>query len=537
MPLIGDYVERIAPVSPATPCALVLDRFTDEPNTMAIAVVGDDGRPLGLIERNAFTLRMAAEFGRALYARRPAESLMDRNAPVAEASLGAETFFETYDQAELGALLSGFIVVSGGLYVGVGSALQVIQAGAALHRHRAEAMAALARDLAAAEAEASASSRAKSEFLAVMSHEIRTPLNGVLGVAALMERQLEQAEMRPYVRTIIDSGESLLRLLTDALDMSRASAGMVVLDEAPTDLQRIAADIDALWRPRAEESSLELRIDTRMDAGAWAVTDGMRLKQVLNNLIGNALKFTKAGGVHVTVATREDGERMALDLIVDDSGPGVPPAAAARIFEPFNTGEAGREGAGAGLGLAICRQIAEQMRGRIRLETSPQDGARFHVQVSLAPCAAADGPARIAAAEPTPHETLHVLVADDNATNRFVAGKLMEMFGCTFELAENGRQAVEAASMRRFDLILMDIKMPVMDGVQATRAIRALPGPAAATPILALTANADERDEAIYVAAGMNGVAQKPIQSDALLNAIRLTLSEAATPGLVAQAA
>ena len=115
MPLIGDYVERIAPVSPATPCALVLDRFTDEPNTMAIAVVGDDDRPLGLIERNAFTLRMAAEFGRALYARRPAESLMDRNAPVAEASLGAEAFFATYDQAELGALLSGFIVVSGGL--------------------------------------------------------------------------------------------------------------------------------------------------------------------------------------------------------------------------------------------------------------------------------------------------------------------------------------------------------------------------------------------------------------------------------------
>jgi signal transduction histidine kinase/ActR/RegA family two-component response regulator len=527
MPRIGDHVEPIGPITPDTPGAVVLDRFQNEPNTLAIAVVDEASRPLGLIERNAFTLKLAAEFGRALYARRPASELMDRNAPVAEAATSAEVFFQTYDQAELGALLGGFIVVSGGRYVGVGAGLQIIQAGAALHRQRAEDMARLARSLSQAEAEAQASSRAKSEFLAVMSHEIRTPLNGVLGVAALMERKLDQPELRPYVRTIIDSGQSLLRLLTDALDMSRASAGVMTLEAEPLSLADLASDIDALWRPRAEEKGLGLSVQASLAAGGGIRADGMRLKQVLNNLVGNALKFTVEGEVNLLVETMTDGEGLRLGLTVDDSGPGVSEAAAATIFEPFNTGEAGREGAGAGLGLAICRQIVERMGGRISLASSPSGGARFRVELPVEACeqpVSARGPAMVA---PTPHETLHVLVADDNAANRFVAGKVLEMFGCTSEMAENGAEAVEAAAARRFDLILMDIKMPVMDGVTAARRIRSLAGPAARVPILALTANADERDERIYAAAGMNGLAQKPIQPDVLLNAIRQVMAEA----------
>jgi len=531
MPRIGDFVDLIAPVAPSTPGGEVFERFQTEPNTLALAVVDDAGRPVGIIERNAFTLRMAAEFGRALYARKPAESLMDRNAPVADAATSAEAFFQAYGAAELGALLSGFIVVADGRYVGVGTALQVVQAGAALHRQRAEEMSALARDLATAEAEAVASSRAKSEFLAVMSHEIRTPLNGVLGVAALMERKLEQDELRPYVRTVIDSGQSLLRLLTDALDMSRASAGMLTLEEEPLDLSAVAFDIDALWRARAEEKALALHIRTELTA-PWVLADGMRLKQLLNNLIGNALKFTPAGEVVALIESRADG---AVTITVDDSGPGVPEAAAATIFDPFNTGKAGRESAGAGLGLAICRQIAERMGGAIALATSPQGGARFQVRLPLRPSIMA-GQAAPAMAEPTPHDTLHVLVVDDNAANRFLAGKLLEMFGCTTEMAENGREALEAAAARRFDLVLMDIKMPVMDGVAAARAIRALPSTASGLPILALTANADERDELDYIAAGMNGVAQKPIQPDVLLNAIRKVLTQAQASD-IAQAA
>ena len=255
----------------------------------------------------------------------------------------------------------------------------------------------------------------------------------------------------------------------------------------------------------------------------------MRLKQLLNNLIGNALKFTPSGEVAVHLASA--GHEGAVRLIgtVDDSGPGIDEATARTIFQPFNTGKAGREGAGAGLGLAICRQIVERMQGVLAVERSPQGGARFRFDLAL-PCA---GPEMRGAVEslpePTPHATLHVLVVDDNATNRFVAGKLLEMFGCTHETADDGAQAVQAVASRPFDMILMDVKMPVMDGVQATRTIRSAGGAQARIPIVALTANADPRDEIEYLAAGMNGVVQKPIQPDLLLAAIRraLTPSEA----------
>ncbi len=533
MARIGDFVEAAPPMAPDAFGAEAFDRFQAEPDTLVIAVVDADRRPVGLIERNAFTLKMAAEFGRALYARRPISALMDPSPLLVEADASAEVLFQTMDAADLGALLKGFVVVSRGRYVGVGAGLHVMQAGVAIHKRRAEAMSELAQNLVRAEAEARASSRAKSEFLAVMSHEIRTPLNGVLGVAALMERELTQGSLRPYVRTILDSGNSLLRLLTDALDMSRAEAGILTLEPAPLDLDAVAADLSALWRPRAEEKNLRLTVTTDTAEARWVVGDEMRLKQLLNNLIGNALKFTQEGAVEVSLSTRLDDGRVRLDAVVDDSGPGVSDAAAAAIFEPFNTGEAGRQGAGAGLGLAICRQIVERMEGRLALERSPHGGARFRFDLHL-PLAQADarrGEDRVAA--PTAHETLHVLVVDDHAANRFVAGKVLELFGCTYETAEDGRQAVERASLAPFDLILMDVKMPVMDGVAATRAIRALPGPAGAVPILALTANADPRDEAEYLAAGMDGVAQKPIQPDALLNAIRLALSRHA----VAQAA
>jgi signal transduction histidine kinase/ActR/RegA family two-component response regulator len=528
MARIGDFIDAVEPVSPDTLGAVVFDRFQAEPNTLAIAVIDADGRPLGLIERNAFTLKMAAEFGRALYARRPVSSLMDPNPPTADAEASAETFFADVDAAEMNTLLRGFIVVQGGRYVGVGAGVQVLQAGSALYRARAEEMTALARNLAVAEAEAQASSRAKSEFLAVMSHEIRTPLNGVLGVAGLLDRKLEQEALRPYVQTILDSGQTLLRLLTDALDMSRASAGVLTLEPAPLHIDALGADLDALWRARAEEKGLILTVACDTAGHDWVMGDAMRVKQLLNNLIGNALKFTQVGEVAVSLASRWDNGAVRLDAIVDDSGPGVPDDAAATIFEPFNTGQAGREGAGAGLGLAICRQIVERMGGSIGLDRSPQGGARFHFTLHLPCCGPEMRAAALSMAEPTPHETLHILVADDNPANRFVAARLLEMFGCTHEAVADGAEALEAARTRPFDLILMDIKMPVMDGVAATRAIRALPGPVSRVPILALTANADPRDEADYIAAGMNGVASKPIQPDVLLNAIRRVMGAGA---------
>ncbi|KQY84889.1 response regulator [Brevundimonas sp. Root1423] len=537
MARIGDFASAPAPIGPDTPGADVFDRFQREPDTLVIAVVDADRRPVGLIERNTFTLRMAAEFGRALYARRPAATFMDAEPRVLDADEDAEILFQSMDAANLGALLNGFVVTSGGRYVGVGAGVHVLQAGSAIHRRRAEEMGVLIRDLARAEAEARASSRAKSEFLAVMSHEIRTPLNGVLGVAALMERELTQKAMKPYVRTILDSGQSLLRLLTDALDMSRAEAGQMGLEAAPVHLDALAADLLALWSPRAQEKALTLTVVHEADGPEWVLADEMRLKQLFNNLIGNALKFTPDGEVAVRIASRWQDGAVAITGIVDDSGPGIAEDVAAAIFQPFNTGRAGREGAGAGLGLAICRQLVERMDGAISVGPSPLGGARFLFALSLPGAGAEVLAGAVKVVEPTSHETLHVLVVDDNATNRFVAGKVLELFGCTSDTAENGLEAVRRVQETPFDLVLMDIKMPVMDGVDATQTIRALPGPVSRIPILALTANADPRDEMEYVAAGMDGVSQKPIEPDALLNAIRTVLSDVASRTPAAEAA
>lgn len=521
---IGRHIQPISPVGPDTTGAVVFERFQAEPNLMVIPVVDAEARPVGLIERNAFMLKMAAAFGRELYAGRPVSGLMNARPVIAEADASADALFGASDAADANALMGGFIAVRGGRYVGAGSTVEILQAASAAHRARAEEMARLARDLATAEAEARASSRARSEFLAVMSHEIRTPLNGVLGVARLLERKLTQAELRPYVTAMLDSGESLLGLLTDALDMSRAEAGVAQLEREPLHLGELTADVEALWRARAEEKGLRLDLDCDIAGDGWVTGDRVRLKQLLNNLVGNALKFTTEGGVVIRLKAEPDGARLRIMGAVEDTGPGVPPSVAARIFEPFNTGEAGRNGAGAGLGLTICRQIVEAMGGRIEVREAPSGGACFAFDLRLEPAVA---PSRRAIApEPTPHETLHVLVVDDNATNRFVATKVLEMFGCTSEAVADGAAAVEAASAGRYDLILMDIQMPGMDGMEATARIRALGGAIAGTPIIALTANASDSDARRYRAAGMADVVCKPLQPAVLLDAIRSALTD-----------
>lgn len=406
------------PVGPDVSGSDVFERFRSEPNTLAIGVVDEEGRPVGLIERHAFTLKMAAEFGRALYARRPVSALMDACPLVFDGAMDAATLFQSLDDSELGGLLGGFIVTGKGRHSGVGSGVQVLQAASALARRRADEMAALARDLSRAEAEARASSRAKSEFLAVMSHEIRTPLNGVLGVAALMERKLTQEDLRPHVRTILDSGQSLLRLLTDALDMSRADAGILTLEPAPISLAAVADDLLALWKARAEEKALTLDVRCEGLDPVWVQCDEIRLKQLLNNLIGNALKFTPSGRVSCTLKGTPVGDRVRIEGAVEDSGPGMPADKIDQVFQPFNTGEAG-----AGLGLAICRQIVDRMGGTISAGTSPFGGARFSFCMELDAATPDDLMAGQCRAEPTPHDTLHILVADDHPTQPVPGGQ------------------------------------------------------------------------------------------------------------------
>ena len=519
-----DLAQPSSPITPDTPGALVYERFQAEPDALAIAVVDAARRPVGLVERTAFFLAMAGQYGRALYAGRPISLLMNSEPLVVEGDVDVAAFCGEVLAERPSELLRGFIVTRGGLYAGVGSALCLLQATSAANRVQADEMMALAGVMHRAKLEAQAALTAKSQFLAVMSHEIRTPLNGVLAIADILARKLVQPELIPYVRGIQDSGATLLRLLTDALDLSRADAGRLDLNEDSFALSRLTGDLATLWRARAELKGLTLTVAYDGPADQWALGDEIRIKQVFNNLIGNALKFTETGGVEVALSVRREGVHLAVEGEVSDTGVGVPEDRLASIFQPFSQTESGLKHGGAGLGLAICRELVDQMGGTLEAARNAAGGLRLTFAIPLFDLPA---PCEIALAEEAQavgQGVLHILIADDNATNRLVAETLCDMFGATTESVEDGLAAVAAAADGRFDLILMDIRMPKLDGVGATRAIRALPGAAGEVPILALTANADPWDAVGYIAQGMDGVVEKPIKAERLIDAINQAL-------------
>lgn len=516
MTLLLDIAPFIPPASPATTGREIYQRFEDEPDTLAIAVVDEDNRPVGLIERNAFLVRMAAQYGYALWSNRPVSRWMKTDPVIADGDMTVAEFCGRVMEERPSELLQGFIVTCAGRYAGVGTALALLQATASATSSYALEMSRLAQA-------AQASLAAKGRFLAVMSHEIRTPLNGVLAVAEIMRRKIDDPELTPFVETIIESGGALLRLLNDALDLSRAEASALGLEEEPVLASRFVDDVRSLWTSRAELKGLSLEAAYEGPADIWVLADRVRLQQVLNNLIGNALKFTDAGRVDVRLRARADGAYVRFAGEVADTGPGLPPDRLETIFEPFQQTEAGQRYGGAGLGLAVCRQIIERMDGTIHARVRPEGGALFAFEVPLHRLpgqeakAAPEGPAEV-------DRALHVLIADDNAVNRTVAQTLCEMFGCTSEAVEDGEAAWRAASTGRFDLVLMDVKMPGMDGVEATRRIRSGPAPASHLPILAVTANTDPDDADLYRRAGMNGVVEKPIKPERLLAAMNAVL-------------
>jgi signal transduction histidine kinase/CheY-like chemotaxis protein len=524
MQLLQDIAPCIPPANPLSTGGEIYQRFQAEPETLAIAVVDDDGVPVGLIERNAFLVRMAAEYGYALWSKRPVANWMKTDPVVADGQVTVSEFCGRVLEELPSELLHGFIVTRDGRYAGVGTTLALLQASAAATASHAQEMTRLAEEARASSREAHEALTAKARFLAVMSHEIRTPLNGVLAVAEIVRRKTSQPDLMPFLDTIVESGGTLLRLLNDALDLSRAEASGLELDEQPVRAAGLLEEATALWSSQAELKGLTLSTTYEGEEDLWVRADAVRLRQILNNLVGNALKFTTQGGVDVRLTIVPEGAGLRLRGAVADTGPGVPEDKFEAIFAPFQQTESGMRLGGAGLGLAVCRQIAERMNGFIEARPNPTGGALFAFEIPLqrvgAPCAAE------AAADPlqASQGALHVLIADDNATNRLVARSLCEMFGFTCESVEDGAQAVSAATTGGFDLILMDIKMPVMDGVEATRRIRSGAGAVSQIPILALTANADASDAAFYRFCGMNGVVEKPIKPDRLLSAMSAVL-------------
>jgi len=370
-----------------------------------------------------------------------------------------------------------------------------------------------------AKEEADAGTAAKSQFVATMSHEIRTPMNGVLGSLELLRRSTLSDEQRRLVRTASISGESLMSILNDVLDHSKIEAGKLSLKSEPLSVLQLATSVIGLFRANAEDKGLAMRLNLHPAVPDWVRGDEQRLKQVLLNLVSNAVKFTARGTVELEVsATTVPGDGLVLGFAVRDTGAGIAPEAARQLFTPFTQLENGRSTTrrGTGLGLAISQRIVEAMGGRIEIDSTVGRGSTFRFAVHLAahegdtPAPAADTSTGALDAADALAGT--VLLVEDDVVNRLIARAHLEALGMSVIEATDGAQALQAMQARRVDLVLMDCHMPNLDGYAATRLWRQRESQLglARTPIIALTANAFDDDIRHTREAGMDAHLAKP---------------------------
>ncbi len=388
-------------------------------------------------------------------------------------------------------------------------------------------------------AEAEAATHAKSQFLANMSHEIRTPMNAILGMATALARDPLSDKQRRRLDIITQSGDALLHIINDILDLSKIESGRLEIEQAPFDLDELLAAVEALYALKAEEKGLVLSF-TATNTEQRFVGDATRIRQVLSNLVSNAIKFTDHGEVAVDVAiapsaaadANADNADVTLHVTVRDTGPGLTPEAIARLFQPFTQADASitRKHGGTGLGLAICKQLCTLMGGAISVDSTPGHGAVFRFHVRLTPALHSAAARRLDAPEAEPlaagHDPLRILAAEDNANNVEVLAALLEPLDVVLSIAKNGEEAVAQWRSGHFDLILMDVQMPVMNGIDATHEIRRLEANTGRprTPIIALSANAMAHQTAAYYEAGMDAAVSKPIRLPVLFAQIAAVL-------------
>ncbi|MGB2681975.1 MAG: ATP-binding protein [Candidatus Competibacter sp.] len=398
--------------------------------------------------------------------------------------------------------------------------------------------------------EAERASRAKSDFVSRMSHELRTPMNAILGFAQLLDRETLTPVQRDYSQRIHTAGQHLLNLIGEVLDLAKIEAGRLVLERIPFDLKRTVEEVAAVTMKRAQVKGVAVKVDIASGLADQVQGDPTRVRQVLINLLDNAVKFTERGEVGLLV--EPDSDRALVSFQVWDTGIGMDEDGIQKLFKPFTQADQSttRKYGGTGLGLAICKDLVEAMGGALRMESRSGQGTRFSFSLPLesagpapslaqaaetAPAEPPDkGPvgsrAGEARAEPVPARTRHVLLVEDNEVNQLVASSMLAAIGATYEIAGNGLEATEKFRQGRYDLVFMDVEMPVMDGHTAAREIRRWERQQeiAPTPVIAMTANAMAEDRARCAASGMDDYLAKPYEMAALAALLQHWLPDSA---------
>lgn len=490
MDTLTRLIDTRAPIAPTTPCGEVLAMFDADPALAALAVV-EDGAPIGLVYRDVLQGMMRVAGDR--LTDNPISEIMDAEPRRVTAQTDANSFVNALADSPTPVFRTAYVAVDAeGRYAGVGGLASLL----ASHRRRQGE----ARD-----------AMAMVERMAV---DIGAHLDGVLAITERLEQQRLTPDAAAFVRAIGDTSRDMGATVGRAIDLHRSARGQLTFSPSPTRLRDFADAVEARWAARAQEGGSTLLVSYDGDPECGVEVDGERLLQVFDILIENALAAGR-GMIEARLTARAEGQQIRLEGQVRDNTEGKVDERLARVREPLTAAsQQDQSELALAVGMALARRVLRDMGGPLHAEANRGAGLTVGFSLSLAPASA-----QVETPEVEPAvagRAAHILIVDDNATNRMVAEALCDMFECTSEQAVDGVEAVEMARHGRFDLILMDIKMPRMDGIAATRAIREMSGRAGAVPVVALTANADPVDVQSYIVAGMQDVVEKPIKPERL---------------------